>query len=302
MQQNTYSAFIAVIGPTNAGKSTLVNKIIGSKVSITSHKVQTTRHNILGVYTKENKQLVFIDTPGIFNPRRRLDRAMIKSAKNSTEDTEVNILLIDASNPDNKNNEKSLDMFKSLKQSSSKNILVLNKIDLVKDKTELINFLQKLEEVESFDKVFMISALKKHGFKELLSYLLDSTVSSPFLYPTTSKTGQSNYILSQEITREKIYKYCHKELPYNIMVKNSEYKEDEKSVTIHQTIYATKESYKKIILGSKGENIKKIGTDARLELTKLLGKKVNLFLFVKIKTNWLEDKEFYEDFGLDFNV
>ncbi len=299
--KNTKIGFISIIGPTNAGKSTLLNNLIGNKVSITSHKVQTTRSNILGVYTKDDTQLVFIDTPGIFNPRRRLDRAMIKSAKNATEDNEVNVLLLDGSNIDNKNNQASLDIFKNIKDTSKK-VLVLNKVDLVKDKTELLAYLKTIEDLNVFDKVFMISALRKQGFRDFINYLCENTLESPFMYQDGQTSNQNDILLCQEITREKVYYYCHKEIPYQIMVKNLQFEKKGKSINIHQTIFTTKESHKKIILGEKGANIKRIGTAARLEMCELLKKKVNLFLFVKVKSNWLDDKQAYEDIGLEFDI
>lgn len=290
--------FIAIIGPTNAGKSTLVNTLVGAKVSIVSHKVQTTRMPIRGIAIEGASQLVFIDTPGIFTPKRRLDRAMVDSAWGGAKDADVVALLVDAVRGIDDDLERILDRLKDRK---STDILILNKVDLVEEKDKLLGLVAKLTEHIPFKQVFMISATQGDGVADLKRHLASAVPPGPWHYPEDDVSDAPLRLLAAEITRERIYKYLHQELPYAITVETTDWKEfKNKSVRIEQTIYVERDGQKRIVLGKGGETIKRISSESRNELSGIVGQPVHLFLFVKVRSGWGSDPERYREMGLEF--
>jgi GTPase len=294
----TRCGFIAVIGPTNAGKSTLVNTLVGSKVTIVSHKVQTTRVPVRGIAIEGTSQLVFIDTPGIFNPKRRLDRAMVDAAWGGTTDADAVVLLVDAARGFSEDVEGIIERLKNLK---GKLILALNKIDRVEDKGDLLKLTQALHEKLAFDRVFMISATDGKGVGDLRRYLAGLMPEGPWHYPEDDISDTPLRQLAAEITREKVYEYLHQELPYDITVETTEWKELKgNAARIEQTIYVARDTQKKIVLGHAGATIKRISSESRAELARMIERPVHLFLFVKVRANWESDPERYRSIGLDF--
>ena len=290
--------FIAIIGPTNAGKSTLVNTLVGAKVSIVSHKVQTTRMPIRGIAIEGASQLVFIDTPGIFTPKRRLDRAMVDSAWGGAKDADVVALLVDAVRGIDDDLERILDRLKDRK---STDILILNKVDLVEEKDKLLGLVSKLTAQIPFKQVFMISATQGDGVADLKRHLASAVPPGPWHYPEDDVSDAPLRLLAAEITRERIYKYLHQELPYAITVETTDWKEfKNKSVRIEQTIYVERDGQKRIVLGKGGETIKRISSESRNELSGIVGQPVHLFLFVKVRSGWGSDPERYREMGLEF--
>ena len=290
--------FIAIIGATNAGKSTLVNTLVGAKVSIVSHKVQTTRMPIRGIAIEGDSQLVFIDTPGIFTPKRRLDRAMVDSAWGGAKDADVVALLVDAVRGIDEDVSSILDRLKDRK---SADILILNKVDLVEEKDKLLGLVAKLTERIPFKQVFMISATQGDGVDDLKRHLAGAVPPGPWHYPEDDISDAPLRLLAAEITRERIYKYLHQELPYAITVETSSWEEfKNKSVRIEQTIYVERDGQKRIVLGKGGETIKRISSESRNELSGIVGHPVHLFLFVKVRSGWGSDPERYRELGLEF--
>lgn len=291
-------AFIAVLGAPNAGKSTLVNALTGVKVSIVSPKVQTTRSRVRGIMVSGDTQLVLVDTPGIFKPGRRLDRAMVSSAWNAAGEADKRLLLIDA--PKGVGADTAA-IIQNLEQTKQKTILVINKIDLIQ-KDKLLPLIAGLAKHPIFTDTFLISAQTGENVDELKQFLIGLAPPGPWLFPDDEVSDIPNRLFAAEITREKIFMLLQKELPYHITVMTNAYREEKESVRIEQTIVVGRESHKPIVVGHKGAMIKKIGENARRELTRLLGKKVNLFLFVKVQENWTEDPAQYNAWGLDFNA
>ena len=290
--------FVALIGATNSGKSTLMNTILATKISITSHKVQTTRNQIKGIKNSGNVQMIFIDTPGIFNPKGKFDKAMVSSAWSAMNDSDAVIFLIDAT----KGITKTFDVVATkLKTIKTPIALALNKVDLI-EKDALLKLTSDILKVapDLFSQVFMISALQNDGVDDLISWVKEQMPLSEWYFGNDMKTDLPLSLHLAEITREKVYEYLHQELPYSIAVKTDSIEEGKNAFTINQTIYTSEENHKAIILGEKGAKIKLIGTKARLEMSAILGKKVNLFLYVKVKENWRETPEFFTDIGLDF--
>ncbi len=274
------SVFVALLGETNAGKSTFVNAVVGAKVSIVSHKVQTTRLRVLGIHSSIAAQIIFIDTPGIFTPKRDFDKEMIKLAYSQIEDADILAIIVDA----NKGvSEKTIEIIKKI-PSAKKAIFIINKIDSV-PKEILMKILDILPCKEKFDAFFMISALKKHGIEDILKYLYNNTVHDNWFYEEDQISDVPLHSLASEITREKIYKYLHQELPYNITVGHDSWKEDEEYIEINQTIYVAKASYKGMILGKDSKKIKQIRLDAMESMKKQFGKKIRLFLYIKVNNN-----------------
>jgi len=290
--------FIAVIGAPNAGKSTLVNALVGSKVSIVSHKVQTTRVPIRGIAIEGDSQLVFIDTPGIFRPKRRLDRAMVDAAWGGAHDADIVVLMVDA--------VKGVDddvtrILVRLTDSRLPKILVLNKVDRVTDKDMMLPLVARLSERMTFDRVFMISALDGNGVADLKSFLAGRMPLGPWHYPEDEISDAPLRMLAAEITREKIYQYLHEELPYSTTVETTDWKTFKNgSVRIEQTIFVERDSQKSIVLGKGGQTIKKISSQSRADLSRILEHDVHLFLFVKVRENWGSDPERYREMGLEF--
>ena len=300
MIEEKRAGFIAVIGSPNAGKSTLINHFIGQKVTIVTRKVQTTRSVVRGICIHKESQLVFSDTPGIFEPKRRLDRAMVEAAWGSSSDADIILFLYDAqkSGIDNETN-KILD---ELGQSRKKKILVLNKVDLVDNKT-LLPLIKNFESICSFDATFIVSALTGEGSKEVLSYLAKNLPKGPWLYPEDEITDLPARLLAAEITREQIFMRLHQELPYATTVETEEWTErDDGAIVINQIIYLKKAGHKKIVIGKNGSMIKMLGKAARLEIEQILERSVHLFLFVKVRENWMDDPDRYKIWGLNPNA
>ena len=300
MLEEKRSGFIAVIGSPNSGKSTLINHFIGQKVTIVTRKVQTTRSVIRGICIHEESQLVFSDTPGIFEPKRRLDRAMVEAAWGSSSDADIILFLYDAQKNriDNETN-KILD---ELGQSRKKKILVLNKVDLVDNKT-LLPLIKNFEAICSFDATFIISALTGEGSKEVLSYLAKNLPKGPWLYPEDEITDLPARLLAAEITREQIFMRLHQELPYATTVETEEWTErDDGAIVINQIIYLKKAGHKKIVIGKNGSMIKMLGKAARIEIEQILERSVHLFLFVKVREKWMDDPDRYKIWGLNPNA
>jgi GTP-binding protein Era len=292
----TRCGFIAVIGAPNAGKSTLVNALVGAKVSIVSHKVQTTRMPLRGIAMEGASQLVFIDTPGIFAPRRRLDRAMVEAAWGGAGDADIVVLMIDAA----KGVDDDVDrILAKLDGRRTPNILALNKVDRVK-KERLLELAQACNARLPFAHTFMISALTGDGLADLKAHLARSVAPGPWHYPADEVSDAPLRVMAAEITREKIFERLHDELPYQATVETTAWLEKAKAVRIEQTIYVERDSQKAIVLGHGGRTIKQLSMQARQELTQILEKRVHLFLFVKVRENWGDDPERYRDMGLAF--
>ncbi len=292
--------FVAVLGAPNAGKSTLVNAAVGGKVSIVTHKVQTTRARVRGIALHGAAQVVFVDTPGIFAPRRRLDRAMVAAAWTEAEDADVVLLLIDAQRgltPD-----VGAILGKLAERRPRRLFLVLNKIDLVPRET-LLDLTARVNAVLAFDRTFMISADKGDGVSDILDAVAEGLPEGPWLFAEDQMSDMPNRLLAAEITREQVFLQLHQELPYAMTVETDAWTDqDDGSIRIEQTIYVQRDGQKSIVLGKGGSRIKAIGAAARKELEDLLECRVHLFLFVKVRDNWLDDPERYRDWGLDFNA
>jgi GTP-binding protein Era len=295
----TRFAFVAVLGAPNVGKSTLINRLVGTKVSIVSPKVQTTRARVLGICIAGPAQIVFIDTPGVFEPRRRLDRAMVAAAWTGAADADRVCLLVDA--------ERGIDrdthaIVKRLVKQRKSADLVLNKIDLVK-KPALLELADRLNNEGQFGDIFMISAERGDGVDDLLAHLAAGAPEGPWMFPEDQISDMPERLLAAEITREKLYLQLRQELPYAATVETETWTEmDDGSARIEQVIYVQRGTQKAIVLGKKGARIKSIGADSRLELEELLDRRVHLFLFVKVREKWGDDPERYRDWGLDYNA
>lgn len=290
--------FVAVIGATNAGKSTLVNALVGAKVTIVSHKVQTTRAPIRGIAIEGASQLVFIDTPGIFAPKRRLDRAMVGAAWTGAADADIIVLVVDAVRGIKEDVEAIL---ARLKDNPRPKALVLNKVDRLESKEKLLNLSAKLSTIVTFDTTFMISALTGDGVDDIRRYLAAKLPLGPWHYPEDDISDLPLRMLAAEITREKVFNRLHDELPYAATVETSDWQErKDGSVRIEQTLFVERESQKKIVIGEGGQTIKQISSEARAELKRLLERNVHLFLFVKVRDSWSDDPERYREMGLEF--
>ena len=293
----TRCGFIALIGAPNAGKSTLLNALVGAKISIVSHKVQTTRLLVRGIAVEDRSQLIFVDTPGIFAPKRRLDRAMVTSAWSGAHDADLVGVLIDA--------RKGIDeeagvILERLAEVGGKKILLLNKIDLV-EKDVLLALAQEANRRAAFDATFMISALSGNGVADVKTWLAANVPFGPWHYPPDQMSDAPMRQLAAEITREKLYHRLHQELPYQSTVETESWKElKDGSVRIEQTIFVERESQRKIVLGKGGQTIKAIGAQARKEIAEMTDGPVHLFLFVKVREGWGDDPERYREMGLEF--
>lgn len=295
-EQNTRCGFVALIGAPNAGKSTLVNALVGSKVTIVSRKVQTTRALIRGLVIEDNTQIILVDTPGIFAPKRRLDRAMVTTAWSGAHDADLVCVIIDARKGIDEEAEAILGKVKDV---SHPRFLVLNKVDIV-PRESLLALAKTANEKVPFEETFMVSALTGDGIADLRKTLAAKLPPGPYLYPADQMSDIPMRHLAAEITREKIYNVLHQELPYHSTVETESWKEQKGAVRIEQTIYVERESQRKIVLGKGGETIKTIGTQARRELVDIVGTPVHLFLFVKVREGWGDDPERYRQMGLEF--
>lgn len=295
--KKTHCGFVALIGAPNAGKSTITNNFVGSKVSIVSPKAQTTRTTIKGIGIYDNTQIIFLDTPGIFAPKRRLDRAMVASAWNGFGDADINVLVVDAKRGMNEETSAIID---ELIKREAHAVLAFNKIDLVPQ--ERLNELkEEFENLFQFDAVFMFSAQSGDHITEFYEYLAENLPESPWYYPEEQMSDMPLKLLAAEIVREKLFLNLRQELPYALTVEPElwEHKPDG-SIRAEMTIYVERDGHKTIIIGHNGAMIKKIGQAARLELEELLEERIHLFLFVKVRENWGNDPARYSDWGLNF--
>jgi len=296
-ETDTRCGFVALIGAPNAGKSTLLNALVGSKVTIVSHKVQTTRALIRGITIVGQSQLIFVDTPGIFAPKRRLDRAMVTTAWSGAHEADLVGVLVDARKGLDEDNEAILERLAAVKQPA---ILILNKVDLVAKEVLLI-LAQKANDKARFEATFMVSALSGDGVADLKRWLAGRVPPGPWLYPPDQMSDAPMRQLAAEITREKLFERLHQELPYHSTVETEQWKDLRgNAVRIEQTIYVERESQRKIVLGKGGATIKAIGESSRREIEKITEGKVHLFLFVKVREGWGDDPERYRAMGLEF--
>jgi GTP-binding protein Era len=288
---------IALVGAPNAGKSTLLNLLVGSKLSIVTPKVQTTRSRVLGIALRGAAQLIFVDTPGIFAPKRRLDRAMVAAAWASAADADIVVVLVDAARGFDDDTRTILER---LKTTGRRLVLALNKIDLVKREL-LLPLADALGKACEFARIFMISSIAGDGTDDLIDFLGAAVPEGPWLYPEDQLTDLPQRLLAAEITREQIFLQLHQELPYATTVETEAWEEhDDGSVKISQTIHVQRDGQKAIVLGKGGSQIKRIGATSRAELERLFGRRVHLFLFVRVSENWADDRAHYDAIGLDF--
>ncbi|MBL4836727.1 MAG: GTPase Era [Kordiimonadaceae bacterium] len=295
--EDTSCGFVALIGAPNAGKSTLLNQLVGAKVAIVTHKVQTTRTRITGIGMYEKTQLVFIDTPGIFEPKRRLDRAMVSAAWQGSADAENTVLLIDARKGITADDER---IIKALQKIERTVILALNKIDGMR-RDSLLALMAKLNETGVFSDTFLISALKGDGVNDLKAHLASNAPKGPWMYPEDQLSDTTMRILAAEITREKVYLRLHEELPYATTVETESWEDrPDGSVRIEQVVHVERETQKGIVIGKGGSMLKKLGQMAREEMETEFGCRVHLFLHVRTTERWADDKTMYQDMGLDF--
>ena len=295
----TRCGFVTLLGAPNAGKSTLVNTMVGAKVSIVSPKVQTTRSRVRGIVVKDDCEIVLVDTPGIFKPKRRLDRAMVAAAWQEAEYTDLRVLMVDARRGVDDDTRAIVD---SLKKNKLAAVLVLNKIDLVKPE-KLLELSAQLNALHDFSETFMLSASTGEGVKEFENRIAAQMPESPFMFPADQVSDLPNRLLAAEITREKLYMNLNQELPYVTTVLTDSWKDlDNGAIRLDQTIYVEREKQRQIDLGKNGAMIKKIGMQARKELEDLFECRVHLFLFVKVREKWGDNPELYRPWGLDFNA
>ncbi len=288
---------VALIGAPNAGKSTLLNQLVGMHVAIVTHKVQTTRARLRAIAIEGKSQLILVDTPGIFAPKRRLDRAMVDAAWGGAADADVTLVLIDAAKGIGEEEERILDKVRGAR---GKFALVLNKIDQLR-KDRLLTLAEEASAAADFDQIFMLSALTGDGVDALRRYLAETAPAGPWLFPEDQITDAPLRSAAAEITREKLYLRLHQELPYVSTVETTDWKEvKNKGVRIEQTIFVERQSQRKIVLGKGGQTIKKISMEARKQISEMVGVPVHLFLFVKVRPKWGDDPERYREMGLEF--
>jgi GTPase len=289
--------FVALIGAPNAGKSTLINRLVGSKVSIVSRKVQTTRTQVRGIALSNSTQIIFVDTPGIFAPKRRMERAMVASAWGGATDADLVGVLIDIARIDE---DENLDLLERLGKVRQPVFLIINKID-TSSKEKFLPIVATLNAKSKFEATFLVSALEGHGVSDICGWLESRLPPGPWLYPEDQISDAPLRFLAAEITREKIYERLHDELPYRSTVETEKWTEmKDGSVRIDQTIFVERESQRKIVLGEGGSTIKSIGSASRKEIAEIAETKVHLFLFVKVRENWSDDPERYREMGLEF--
>ena len=295
----TRSGFVALIGEPNAGKSTLLNQMVGAKISIVTHKVQTTRTRIRGVSVENQSQIIFVDTPGLFTPRRRLDRAMVAAAWNGAADSDITLLMVEAHRGLTEGVEKIISSISEIGK-NGKLALVINKIDKV-NVNDLLSLSKEINDSYPFVKTFMISAEKGKGINDLRRWLASNLPEGPWLYPDDQISDMPLRMIAAEITREKLTLRLHQELPYQLTVETEKWEEKaDKSVRIEQIIYLSRSGHKGIVLGKKGETIKAVSMASRLSIEEFLGARVHLFLRLKVREKWMEETERYSEMGLDF--
>ena len=295
----TRSGFVALIGEPNAGKSTLLNRMVGAKISIVTHKVQTTRTRIRGVSIENQSQIIFVDTPGLFTPRRRLDRAMVAAAWNGAADSDITLLMVEAHRGLTEGVEKIISSISEIGK-NGKLALVINKIDKV-NVNDLLSLSKEINDRHPFVETFMISAEKGKGINDLRRWLASNLPEGPWLYPDDQISDMPLRMIAAEITREKLTLRLHQELPYQLTVETEKWEEKaNKSIRIEQIIYLSRSGHKGIVLGKKGETIKAVSMASRLSIEEFLGARVHLFLRLKVREKWMEETERYSEMGLDF--
>ena len=300
MSEQTKAGFVALLGAPNAGKSTLMNQVVGQKISIVTPKVQTTRSRVRGIVMHGESQIIFVDTPGIFKPKRRLDRAMVNAAWQGADDADILLLLHDCARK--KIDDDTLAIIASLQELGRPVSLVLNKIDLVTPE-QLLSRTKELSEMMEFAKVFMISAEKQKGLDDLLDYLADEVMVGPYLFDPDDLSDLPMRLMAAEVMREKLFINLHQELPYQLTVETEQWHDkDDGSVEIRLTIYVQREGHRGIVLGKGGQTLKRIGMMARHELEDVFDRKVHLLSHVKYRKDWMDDKARYQDWDLDFDA
>ena len=300
MNEQTKAGFVALLGAPNAGKSTLMNQVVGQKISIVTPKVQTTRSRVRGIVMHGESQIIFVDTPGIFKPKRRLDRAMVNAAWQGADDADILLLLHDCARK--KIDDDTLAIIASLQELGRPVSLVLNKIDLVTPE-QLLSRTKELSEMMEFSKVFMISAEKQKGLDDLLDYLADEVMVGPYLFDPDDLSDLPMRLMAAEVMREKLFINLHQELPYQLTVETEQWHDkDDGSVEIRLTIYVQREGHRGIVLGKGGQTLKRIGMMARHELEDVFDRKVHLLSHVKYRKDWMDDKARYQDWDLDFDA
>lgn len=296
----TRAGFVALIGEPNAGKSTLLNRMVGAKVSIVTHKVQTTRTRIRGIALEGASQIVFVDTPGLFRPRRRLDRAMVKAAWGGAADADVIVLLIEAQRGLTAGVDSIIERMRDQIPQGRPVALAINKIDRVKAEV-LLDLTERMNEAYGFVKTFMISAEKGYGVQDLKEWLAAAVPEGAWFYPEDQLADMPMRMIAAEMTREKLTLRLHEELPYQLTVETEAWEDKPDGTTrIDQVVYVARDGHKGIVLGNKGETIKAIGQSARAEISEFLGRTVHLFLQVKVRPNWLDEPERFKEMGLEF--
>jgi GTP-binding protein Era len=297
----TRCGVVALVGAPNAGKSTLLNQAVGAKISIVTHKVQTTRTRVRGIALVDESQIVFVDTPGIFvTPKRRLERAMVTAAWSAVGDADLVVLLYDASRQTI--DEDTAAIVAGLKDRARRVVLALNKVDTIK-REKLLELAQRFEGLGSFEKVFMISALTGDGVDDLLHWLAGTVAQGPWLYPEDQVSDMPMRLIAAEVTREKLFEQLHEELPYALTVETETWENfRDGSVKIEQIVYVQREAQKKIAIGAGGASIRRVREQAQRDLQEMIGAKVHLFLFVKVREKWADDRARYADWGLDYEA
>ena len=296
----TKAGFVALIGAPNAGKSTLMNAMVGQKVSIVTPKVQTTRSRVRGIAMHDTAQIIFVDTPGIFTPKRRLDRAMVQAAWQGAEDGDVLLMLHDCARREI--DDDTLNIIEQLKKSERKASLVLNKIDLAPQE-RLLERADAMSKLYDFERIFMVSAETGNGIDDLKSWLADLMPASPYLFDPDDLSDMPLRLLAAEIMREKLFLNLHQELPYQLTVETESWDErDDGSAEVHLSIYVAREGHRGIILGKQGQTIKRIGSAARRDLEEALERRVHVFSHVKYRKDWMDDSARYSLWDLDYNA
>jgi GTP-binding protein Era len=297
--ESTRCGYVALIGAPNSGKSTLLNRLVGHKLAIVTPKAQTTRTRLLGIAIQDATQIIYVDTPGIFEPRRRLDRAMVAAAWSGAADADEAVLLVDASRGVDDNTRRIVD---AIRERGRRTILALNKIDLVRRDT-LLGFADALSRQGGFEPIFMISALDGDGVEDLKRHLAASLPAGPWLFPEDQLSDAPERLVAAEVTREQVFLQLHDEIPYSSTVETEQWEDrPDGSVRIGQVIYVQRPGQRAIVLGEGGKRIKSIGARARAELEQMLDRRVHLFLFVKVRENWVEDRERFEALRLDYDT
>jgi len=300
--ETTRCGFVALLGAPNAGKSTLVNRLVGTKVAIVSPKVQTTRSRVTGILVESGAQAVFLDLPGVFAPKRRLDRAMVDAAWRGAEDADALLFVVDAKRASRGADDDEALILDGLRERKLKAVLVLNKIDLL-DPPALLTLAKRYDATGLVSEIFMVSAETGDGCDTLKEKLLGRLPEGPFLYPEDEISDLPARLLAAEATREQVFRQLHQELPYAIAVETDKFEErKDGSARIEQTVYVAREGQRKIVIGAKGAQIKKIGELARAEIARMLGRPIHLFLHVKVAPDWDEKRDFFKDWGLEYDA